>query len=135
MGSVNWLGVLVAALAALALERLWYGPLFGRIKAATTGPRSLAHGIPVAQIAVTFVLLLISATMLGHMFARVGGATLEQKPWLYFMMSGGVAVTFLVPALWITLGHQRALLEASITHAAFWICAYLVMGTTFWLMA
>lgn len=135
MGSVNWLGVLVAAVAALVLERLWYGPLFGRIKTAASGPRSLAHGIPVAQIAVTFVLLLISAMMLGHMFARTGSDTLGHKPWLYFMMSGGLAVTFVVPALWITLGHQRALLASTITHAAFWICAYLVMGTSFWLMA
>ena len=135
MGSVNWLGVLVAALAALVLERLWYGPLFGRIKTAVTGPRSLARGIPVAQITVTFVLLLISSIMLGHLFARTGSATLEQKPWLYFMMSGGLAVTYIVPALWITLGHQRTLIEATITHAAFWICAYLVMGTTFWFMA
>ena len=135
MGSVNWLGVLVAALAALVLERLWYGPLFGRIKTAVSGPRSLAHGIPVAQIAVTFVLLLISAMMLGHMFARTGSVTLAMKPWLYFMMSGGLAVTFIVPALWITLGHQRTLLESTITHAAFWICAYLVMGTIFWFMA
>ncbi len=135
MGSVNWLGVLLAAAAALALEQLWYGPLFGRIKTAATGPRSLARGIPVAQITITFVLLLISAIMLGHMFARVGRETLAMKPWLYFMMSGGLAVTFIVPALWITLGHQRSLLEATITHATFWICAYLVMGTTFWFMA
>ncbi len=135
MGSVNWLGVLVAATAALVLERLWYGPLFGRIKTAATGPRSLAHGIPVAQITITFVLLLISAIMLGHMFARVGSGKLDQKPWLYFMMSTGLAITFIIPALWITLGHQRALLEATLTHAAFWICAYLVMGTSFWFMA
>ena len=135
MGSVNWLGVLVAAAATLVLERLWYGPLFGQIKTAVSGPRSLAHGIPVAKITVTFVLLLISAMMLGHMFARTGTDTLAAKPWLYFMMSGGLAVTFVVPSLWITLGHQRALLESTLTHAAFWICAYLVMGTTFWFMA
>ena len=135
MESVNWLGVLLAAVAALVLERLWYGPLFGRIKIATTGPRSLAQGIPVAQITVTFLLLLISAIMLGHMFARVGSATLDQKPWLYFMMSTGLAMTFVVPALWITLGHQRALIDATFTHATFWIFAYLVMGATFWFMA
>ena len=132
MGPVNWLGVIGAALAALVLERLWYGPLFGRIKAVATGPRALAHGIPVGRIAVTFVLLLISAVMMGHMFARVGAETLAVKPWLYFMMSGGLAATFVVPSLWITLGHQRSLPEAMITHAAFWICAFLVMGGVFW---
>ena len=37
-----------------------------------------------------------------ELFARVGAETLAAKPWLYFMMSGGLAIAFVIPALWIS---------------------------------
>lgn len=117
MGPVNWLVVVAATLAALA---------FG---AGVQGPAARRP----AQLALAGALLLLTAAMMGHMFARVGAATLAVKPWLYFMMSGGLALAFVAPAL--TIGEARAGASAGtvIRGAVFWIATYLLMGTVFWL--
>ena len=77
---------------------------------------------------------LITATMMGHMFARVGEATLAVKWWLYFMMSIGLAGAFVVPALWISYTHQRIRTRLALIDGGFWIFAYLAMGLAFFLL-
>ncbi len=117
MGPVNWLAVVAAALAALA---------FG---AGVQGPAARRPG----QVLLAGALLLLTASMMGHMFARVGAATLAVKPWLYFMMSGGLALAFVAPAL--AIGEARAGASAGklLRGAAFWIASYLLMGLVFFL--
>ena len=133
MGPVNWLAVIAAALAAFAVGGLWYGPLLGRAKLAEVGPGGLAaRRTPARTLGITLGLLLISATMLGHMFARTGAATLGLKPWLYVMMSGGLALTFVIPALWISYTHQRLSTRLALIDGGYWLLAYLAMGAAFW---
>ena len=55
---------------------------------------------PGATFLTTAILLFLTAAMMGHMFARVGVDRLDAKPWLYFMMSGGLALFFVIPALY-----------------------------------
>lgn len=115
MGPVNWLAVAVAALVAAGVIAGWQ----------RAGAR---------QALVTLGLMAISASMIGHMFARVGADTLHAKPWLYFMMSGGLAGAFVVPAL---VSSQRAagLGTARIAgDAAGWLVAFLAMGLVFFLV-
>jgi hypothetical protein len=108
MGPINWLAVVVAALVAGGLALAWFGPLFGRAKKrkVATG-RVMARARPERIAALSAVLLLITSSMLGHMFARVGSEVLTAKPWLYFMMSGGLATAFVIPALWVSFSHIR----------------------------
>ena len=80
----------------------------------------------------TALLLLVTATMLGHMFARVGADTLAAKPWLYFMMSGGLAIAFVIPALWISFSHIRVPTRVALIDAGYWLAAYLGMGAVFY---
>jgi hypothetical protein len=80
------------------------------------------------------LLLLLTATMLGHMFARVGAETLAAKPWLYFMMSGGLAVAFVIPALWVSFSHIRVPTRVALIDAGYWLAAYLAMGLVFYLL-
>lgn len=135
MGPVNWLAVAVAALAAFAIGAIWYGPLFGRAKLEEVGPGGLAaRRAPARTLGLTLVLLIITSSMMGHMFARVGDATLSVKPWLYFMMSGGLAIAFVIPALWISYTHQLASTRLALIDAGYWLIAYLGMGGTFWLL-
>jgi hypothetical protein len=72
--------------------------------------------------------------MMGHMFARVGADTLHVKPWLYFMMSGGLALTFVAPSLWVSYTHMRASGKLVLIDCGYWIVAYLAMGGAFWLL-
>ena len=135
MGPVNWIAVVVATLAALGASALWYGPMFGRARLEEVGPGGLGiRRSPGRTAAITAALMLITATMMVHMFARVGEATLAVKWWLYFMMSIGLAGAFVVPALWISYTHQRISTRLALIDGGFWIFAYLAMGLAFFLL-
>lgn len=83
---------------------------------------------------VLVVVMLLASIMLGHNFARIGSETLAVKPWLYFMMSGGLALFFTIPAVWLT--HVRNGTEPikRIVDCGFWLIAYLAIGTVFWIL-
>ena len=135
MGPVNWVAVVLAALAAGALAFVWFGPAFGQAKARRVAPGRIAvRRRPELVAVITGALLLLTAAMLGHMFARVGEATLAAKPWLYFMMSGGLALAFVIPALWISFAHIRVATRVAMIDAGYWLSAYLAMGGVFWLL-
>lgn len=125
MGPVNWLAVILAVGAALFVAAVWYGPMFGHARRAMLSP---------ATLALTAGLLFLTSAMMGHMFARVGHATLDVKPWLYFMMSGGLALAFVIPALMISYTQQRVSRHVALIDAGFWLIAYLTMGLTFFLL-
>ena len=135
MGPVDWFAVVLAAVFAFALGGAWYGPLFGRAKLAGVGPGGLAaRSTPAKTMGITAALLLVSATMMGHMLARVGADTLSAKPWLYFMMSGGLALMFVIPALLTSYTHQKISTTVAMIDAGYWLTAYLAMGSAFWLL-
>ena len=136
MGPVNWLAVVLAALAAGGLALVWFGPAFGPEKTRkVAGGRFVARRHPLRFTAVAALGLFLTATMLGHFLARVGSATLDAKPWLYFMMSGGLALAFVIPALWISFSHIRVPTRVALIDAGYWLAAYLTMGLVFFLMA
>ncbi|MFN3510004.1 MAG: DUF1761 domain-containing protein [Tsuneonella troitsensis] len=135
MGPVNWIAVVVAAIAAGGLALVWFGPLFGRAKLRKVAPgRVMARVRPEKIAALSAILLLLTSTMLGHLFARVGEATLAAKPWLFFMMSGGLAIAFVIPALWVSFSHIRVPTRVAFIDAGFWLAAYLAMGLVFFLL-
>ncbi|MDP3549632.1 MAG: DUF1761 domain-containing protein [Novosphingobium sp.] len=128
------MAVILATFAALAVSALWYGPVFGRARLEEVGPGKLGiRRSPARTTALSAALLFISATMMGHMFARVGAATLDVKWWLYFMMSGGLAIAFVVPSLWISYSQQRISTRLALIDGGFWLVAYLSMGLAFML--
>ncbi len=132
MGPVNWIAVVVATLAALAVSALWYGPVFGRARLEEVGPGKLGiRRSPARTAALSAVLLFVTSAMMGHMFARVGQATLDVKWWLYFMMSGGLAIAFVIPSLWISYSQQRISTRLALIDGGFWLVAYLTMGLAF----
>lgn len=134
LGPVNWIAVGLAALAAGTLALGWFGPAFGPAKTRkVAGGRFVARRHPARFAALAGLMLLLTATMLGHMFARVGPATLADKPWLYFMMSGGLALTFVIPALWTSFAHIRVPTRVALIDAGYWLVAYLTMGLVFYL--
>lgn len=127
MGPVNWLAVLLAAALALAIGLVWNGPMF-RVGRPLLPGNSQSGG----NYGLVGLLLLAGAVMLGHNFARIGPETLAAKPWLYFMQTGGVAIAFVIPAVWLT--HLRSGTEPMrrVIDCMFWLVAYLAMGMVFW---
>ena len=127
MGPVNWLAVILAANFAAALRIVWNGPLANRT---ILMPREAILGEPRRRTNWLGLILAlgIGAAMLGHMFARLSPG----KPWLFFMMSGGVALTFIVPALWVAYGRREVPGRETAWEASYWVVAYLAMGAVFW---
>jgi hypothetical protein len=129
MSPVNWLAVLLAATLAVAVGLVWNGPLF------RTGCQLLpGNSRPTGNFLLAGAVFLIGAAMLGHAFARIGSETLAVKPWLYFMQSGGIAIAFVIPAVWLT--HLRSGTETRkrVVDCGFWLVAYLAMGSVFWVL-
>jgi hypothetical protein len=113
MGTVDGIAVVGAGIAGAAV--LW---LFWRERLAVWG----------------YGLALIPAAMLGHALARIGADKLAVKPWLYAMQSGGLALAFVLPALWLVgLRSGAAKAEMARDSAAF-VLAYLAMGAVFYLL-
>jgi hypothetical protein len=127
MGPVNWIAVILAANLAVAVGIVWYGPLFRAGRPVLEGPGSAGK-----SYLATVVVMLLGATLLGHNFARIGAAELSVKPWLYFMMSGGIALFFIIPALWLMAARAGGAARARWIDAGYWFAAYLTMGTVFW---
>lgn len=136
MGPVNWIAVLAAALASGLIGLVWWGPLFGLAKAREFKPgKVMTSKSPLPAVALSGLLLLVTAAMMGHMFARVGAETLSAKPWLWFMMSGGLAIAFVIPALWVSYAHARVPTRIALIDAGYWLVAYLTMGLVFFLLS
>ena len=97
MGDINWLAVFVAAASGFLVGGLWYGPLFGKMWMAENGytEQDLAEGNMLKIYGLVFLLSVISALMLGHLFARTGVSAFH----IIMMMSVGVAIGFIVPAI------------------------------------
>ena len=113
MGTVDWIAVVGAGIAAAAV--LW---LFWRGRLMLWG----------------YGLAIIPAAMLGHALARIGPDKLAAKPWLYAMQSGGLALAFVLPALWL-LGLRSGAAKADMARdSAAFVLAYLAMGAVFWVM-
>ncbi|MEE4451266.1 DUF1761 domain-containing protein [Novosphingobium resinovorum] len=129
MGPVNWLAVVLAAALAVAVGIVWNTVLFRDGRQIVPGSSERAGG----HITMAIVFL-ISAAMLGHALARIGAETLAVKPWLYFMQSGGLAIAFVMPAVWLTHSRGRTEPMRRVTDCAFWLVAYLAMGLVFWLL-
>ena len=134
MGLADWLAVILAGNAAVAVGIVWHGPLF------RTG-RALIEGSPEEEVRSArsygpmVLVMLIGAAMLGHSFARIGHATLAVKPWLYFMQSGGVALAFIIPAVWISHARSGMARRERLVDCGFWLAAYLTMGLVFWALS
>jgi hypothetical protein len=128
MGPVNWLAVVMAAAFALGIMTMWNGR-FGTTRASLGG----AVRTP-GKFWLVGLVLLLAAVMLGHNFARIGAVTLNARPWLYFMQTGGVALFFVIPAVW--LSHVRVGTEPKrrLLDSCCWLAAYLAMGVVFWLL-
>jgi len=134
MGPVNWLAVFLAANLAVAIGIVWHSVLFGTGKPIFSGTDAEGRRPPQNYL-VSLAITLLAAAMLGHMYARIGAATLAVKPWLYWMQSGGLAVAFVIPTLW--LGYMRTGTPRRFiaVDCGYWLVAYLAMGTVFWVLA
>jgi hypothetical protein len=136
MGPINWLAVVLSANLAIAVGLVWYGPLFGGapLFGRAVGDERDRNG-PVRGMLMAVLLQAVATLMLAHNYARIGPDILAARPWLYWMQSGGVALAFITPALFISYARQRLDLREALVDSGFWIVVYLATGTVFWVLS
>jgi hypothetical protein len=123
MDPINWAAVAVSATLAALIGLGWYGRLFPAQRSSL--------GIILGSV----VLQAVSALMLGHALARIGADKLAIKPALFWMQCGGIALAFIIPALFMTGARRGVAAKDMAVDAGFWLVVYLLTGTVFWLLA
>jgi hypothetical protein len=117
---VNYLAVLIAAVAQIVLGYVWYMPMvFGKRWEAASG-RTLGNPTPM-QIGYMVIGALLAAYGLGLLFGGVGlvnGAIWGALSWLYFVVPVSVAAIAYEGRSWMWW---------AIT-AGFWLVGFAIMG-------
>ncbi len=126
MANANLITILVAAFSGFLVGGLWYGPIFGKIwrKEAGITNQQMRTINPIKIFGLTFALSVVSSIFLGHLLASTG----VTKPHIVMMISVGVALGFIVPALGINYLFNNKSGRLFAIDAGYWIVFYAAMG-------
>ena len=125
MPTVNYVAVLLAAVASMVLGFLWYGPLFGKMWMKFSGLKEMGDKSQAARnYGLTFVGSFVMAYVLASLFSLTNTMTLMEA---------------LKMAFWSWLGFQATLLLGSVLwegkswnlyflNAAYWLVNLLVVA-------
>ena len=129
---IHWLSILVAAISGFLVGGLWYGPIFGKAWQAARGlsDDAMKNANMPMIFGLTFVLNLFSAFILDHTLSTYGAPGLN----LSVMISSGVALGFIVPAIGVNYLFSRQSLRLFMIDAGYWLVIYSVMGVVFALL-
>jgi Protein of unknown function (DUF1761) len=132
MANANLLAIFVAALSGFMIGGIWYGPLFGKVWQREIGlnQEALEATNPYKLYGLTFLFSVLSAVFLGHLLASTG----VSKPQSVMMISVGVALGFIVPAIGTNylFGRKSGTLFA--IDAGYWLAFYAAMAGVFVLL-
>ncbi|MGV3555568.1 MAG: DUF1761 domain-containing protein [Croceibacterium sp.] len=126
---MNWLAVVVATLAFFAVGAIWYTALFGKIWQREVGlsDEQLAGGRNMMLVMGTcFVLEFIVCLTVGHMFDF-----LEPSDRAKMMITLGLALGVMAPAVGINYLYQRKSLTLFLVDAGHFLAGMAAVGTVF----
>ncbi|MCL6250904.1 DUF1761 domain-containing protein [Altererythrobacter sp. KTW20L] len=128
MGPVNWLAVVLGALAFFVVGAVWYGALFGKAWQREVGLSDAQLRASNMQLifAACFVLELVVAWMLAHLIARTSPA-----PHVVMMFAFGFGAFLMTPAVGINYLYQRKSLKLFAIDAGHFIVGMVAMGGVF----
>lgn len=129
MANLSWIAIIVAAAAGFVVGGIWYGPLFGKMWMKEHGftEEELKQGNFALIYGTTFLLSIVSAVFLGHLLAHFG----EMSARSTMMISVGVALGFVVPAIGTNYLFSRASGRLFAIDAGYWLLFYAAMGAVF----
>jgi hypothetical protein len=131
----HWLAIVLAALAGFLVGGIWYGPLFGKawMKARGISPEDAKAGMNMPLLfGTTFVLNLVAAFMLDHLYA-----TYDAPVGLHhsLVIAAIVGVGFIATSIGVNYLFSRQPRSLFLIDAGYWITMYLVMGAIFGLLS
>ena len=98
---INYLSVVVAAVAAFVIGWIWYGPLFGKLWAKEKGMDMAGAGMGYGSLVGEYIAQLVTAYVLAHFIVLLGVMELSAALQLAFWTWLGFYATMLVgPVLW-----------------------------------
>jgi hypothetical protein len=123
MANVNWLAVIVAALAGFAVGGVWYGPLFGKAWMQEVGmTEEKMRSANMVRIYGTVLLLNLIAAASLAMF--IGGGDLNFGLFAGFM----TGLTFIATALGVTYLFESRSLKLWLINSGYQVVIFTVMG-------
>ena len=132
MEHIDWLGVVLGAVAFFAVGGLWYGVLFGKLWQREVGmsDEQLKAGANMPLIfGLAFLLELLIATTLAHQYAMTGPSDRGKM-----MIAVGYGVALMAPALGINYLFLRKPLKLFAIDAGHFIVGMAAMGGVFALL-
>ena len=127
MSEVNWLAIVVAALAGFVIGGVWYGPVMGKkwVGAVGLDVEQIKQGNMGLIYGGAFAFSLLASWTLAHTFATYAqDLSIPVK----VMTASGVALGFIVPAIGTNylFSHKRKALF--FIDAGYWLLFYTAMG-------
>jgi hypothetical protein len=129
---MNWLAIVLGALAFFAVGAVWYTVLFGKawLRLVGLSDEQLKSGANMPLIfALCFLLELLVVTMLGHLFA-----SLQPSDRAKMMISTGFGLTIMSPAIGITYLYMRKPLKLFLIDAGHFVVGMAAVGVVFVLL-
>ena len=128
MSEINWLPVLLGALAFFLVGAIWYGVLFSKAwqKAAGISDEQLQGGNMALIFGLTFLAEVVIAMTLWHLIVRTGA-----NDRAVMMMAIGFGATIMTPAIGINYLYLRKTLAHFLIDAGHFIVGMAAMGGVF----
>ena len=131
MGAINYLAVVLGAVAFFAVGAVWYSALFGKAWQAEVGmgsaeiaaARAKGASHMVTIMGLSFVLELVVSWMMGHQIARTNPA-----PHVIMMFAVGFGAFLMTPAIGINYLYQNRSLKLFLIDAGHFIVGTAAMG-------
>lgn len=123
---VNWLAVVLAALAGFVVGGIWYGPVMGKRWMAAAGiTEDDMKNVNMAKTyGFAFLLSLVASWTLAHVFATYPELAFN----VIVLTAFGVALGFILPALWTNYLFQGAKKPLYWIDGGYWLLFYTAMG-------
>ena len=128
MGPINWLAVVLGAVAFFAVGAVWYSFVCSKAWRKESGiSEDQMEGVGLPKLLVSaFLLELVVSAMFGHLLARTA-----PPPHVVMMMAFGFGATIMTPAIGIHYLFLRKSLKLFLIDAAHLVLGTLAMGAVF----
>lgn len=125
--AVNWLAVVLAALAGFVVGGIWYGPVMGKkwMGAVGLSEEQIKQGNMGMIYGGAFAFSLLASWTLAHTFATY--AT-DLSVMVKVLTAFGVALGFLVPAIGTNYLFSQKSKTLFLIDASYWMLFYIAMG-------
>jgi len=123
---VNWIAVIVAALAGFMVGGIWYGPVMGEKWMGAVGltEEQIRKGNMAVIYGGAFAFSILASWVLAHVFATYDDLSATVK----ILTAFGVALGFIVPAIGTNYLFSQKSKTLFFIDAGYWLLFYCAMG-------